>query len=122
VATVSANWKKLFLDSLYWKAQDSGLTLFEVLKAAAQAKLQNASDGIVLVGSSGNGASVTYEIPSGGPGPSEMVEVVAELFALYYAKKQALGGNPSDAVLVQAMKDSIVSVRRFSTSFRGMCK
>jgi hypothetical protein len=122
VTTVSANWKRLFLDSIYWKAQDEGLTFFAVLKSVAQTKLSSASDGTVLIGSSSNGASVTYQIPAGGPSPSEMVEVVAELFDLYYRKKQSLGGNPSDAVLVASMHDAIRPVRRFATSFRGICK
>lgn len=122
MATVSAKWKKLFLDSLTWEAERTSSSFFEVLKSAAQAKLNNVGDGAVLVGSSGNGASVTYQIPAGGPGPAEMVEVVAELFELYYRKKQALGGNPADAVLVASMKSALVPVRSFSTSFRGIVK
>jgi hypothetical protein len=65
VTTVGANWKKLFLDSLLWKAEESGLSFFAVFKAAAQNKFSALGDGAVLVGTSENGASVTYQIPAG---------------------------------------------------------
>lgn len=119
---ISAAWKRLFLRSLLWSAEEAGISLFDALKDAAKAKLEATGDGPVLVGSSANGASVTYQLPSSGPTPSDLVGLIAQLLDLYYLAVAELGSEANDSELVEWMMGRIRSIRHLSSNFRGLQK
>lgn len=109
VATVSTKFKRLFVRSLKWSAEDAGDSLWNVLKAAAVAKIESSTSGTVLLGTSSKGHSVTLSIPGSGRGysPTEITEAIEEIIQSYEAAKAYLiaQGNPtpSDAQIHDEM-------------------
>ncbi len=57
---------RLFIRALFWEASEKGLTFDAVLKASARAKLSETVKGKVLVGTTANGVSATFQLPAVG--------------------------------------------------------
>jgi hypothetical protein len=114
VATTTA-YKRLFLQGLKWKSEDTGTTLFANIKASCQSQLEVTASGLVLVSGSGNGTSFSYVLPSGSSSvtPNDVADLNALMLWLYDKVKAALiaGGKPTptDAEIFAGMMDKLVS-------------
>ena len=126
MATVSTPFKRLLLRSLNASRSDRQVTLDLVLMELAQAKIQQAAMGVVLIGTSSNGSSSTFTLPGRGVGysPSDVAECIEELITSYEDTKQALidGGNatPTEDEIFRLMLSGLQSVTEWSTDYSEM--
>lgn len=106
-----------------WSSEDSGDSLWDVIKAAAVAKIQSTSEGTVLLGTSSKGHSVTLSIPGSGRGYSatEIAESMEEIIQAYESAKAYLiaQGNPTptDAQIHDEMLALMQPVTEFSSDY-----
>ena len=123
MAAVSTKFKRLFIRSLKWDSESSGLSFFETIKAAAIAKFSASSSGSVLIGTSSKGHSVSLSIPGSGRGfsPTDITECVEEILQAYDAAKAYLisEGNPtpSDGLISTEMLEMMQPVTEFASDY-----
>jgi len=112
--SVRTNDKRAFLRGIKWDADDASLALKDALKAALRGQIQEVATGKVLVGSQGNGQSVSFALPSSFDAPTAL-RVVGELFDLYETSIAALDTGATDAEVFTEMMDRLQPVRSFTT-------
>lgn len=117
----SANFRRVFLRSLAWDAEDNGIALHDGLKAAARASIADTGTGKVLVGATANGTAVSYQVPANGVhlSPVEIAETVEGFLTGYETAVAGLGESPTDTDILAAMLAAIVAVRSVSPDFSG---
>jgi hypothetical protein len=105
-----AELKRAFLRSLARSAADSGeATLLSVLEAFQEQALSPVKSGHLIVGTSGNGSSVSFRVPPFGSEvtPEEILALSEELLTIYTDSLTTLanGGNtsPADATMITTM-------------------
>lgn len=120
----SASFKRLFLRSISWTAEESGATLADGLKAAARATIEETASGKVLVAATANGTSLSYLVPAGGShlSPVDISETVEEFLGLYDTTVAAADGTPTDAEILASMLAAIVAKRVKSSDFSGLIR
>ena len=122
----SAEFSRLLIQGIQWDAQDANITLYVALKAAARAKLSLTDKGRYLIGTTGNGKSVSFQLPPLGRGQSseELAEATYRLVELYEASKASLiaGGiaAPTDEQIVAEIKARLQPVRSYRVDFVGL--
>lgn len=79
MSAVPTDYKRLFLRSLKWDAEDSSLSLLDTLKIAARARISETSKGKVLVGTAANGKSASFAIPAGSINNADLVCLCGEM-------------------------------------------
>lgn len=81
----SAAYAKLFLRGIAWDAAEASVSLLAQLKAVSRSQLQDTNQGRVLIGTSGDGVSVNYALPSGGSSftQSDITELCSLLLDMY---------------------------------------
>jgi hypothetical protein len=93
LATVSTEYKRLFLRGLKWSAEEEGISLYAALKAAARGRLSQTANGKVILATTGNGQSVTFSIPNEHSAftPQAAAELCEELLTRFEAAVTATG-------------------------------
>lgn len=111
---VSTNYKRLFIQGLFWDSEDNGVSLYDTLKAASRARLTDTKTGKVLTGTGRNGATVSFSLPIGGAGnltPLYVAEMCAEMLTRYAdaTAQLAADGNtePSDQDILNEILDDL---------------
>ena len=99
------------------------MTLLAKLNTLNAAAISNAGSGKTIASTSGNGRSVTFatplsttKAPSDGATPSDIVELMDRLFALYDAAVTA--GNATDATRYTYMLTNLRPVRKVRNDYR----
>lgn len=118
---MDAQFTRLLLRSLLWTAQDNGASLYDTLKAAARARLEETAAGKVLVGVSQRGLSTTFALPPGDLGPLDVTRTLARLLDLYDAALLA-APTATDAELAAAMTAQIKPVNAVGSNFVNLYK
>ena len=121
---ITTNWKRLFLRGVKWDAASGSVTLINQLKTVAQARLTDTAKGRALVSTSGNGRTVTFQIPANGAGVTalEIVDLIEELHRLYESAVSYLGGSPTDDQIFAEMLrllEPVVEVENDFSNLRG---
>jgi hypothetical protein len=116
--------QRIFLRSLYKDAVGQSISLGEALEAALTARFEDIKEGSVLVGTSGNGQSVTFSIPSrqSGLSPHETARLLEQQLTLFETTKSNLAGTPTDEEIRDAMLAQLVPIRSLSTDFTNIIK
>jgi hypothetical protein len=95
--------REAILRSTYSKATSEGITLLAALEALMAARINENATGKILVGTAGNGHSVTFA-PLAHLTPVEMIEGAVQLLRLYETAAAYLGGTPTEAQIYAEMK------------------
>lgn len=123
---VATDFKRLFLRGISWDATDASITLTAALKAAARAQLTATATGATLIGTAGNGHSVTFQLPSSGQGasPQDITELCEELITRYDAAVVALVASgvasPSDDQILTEMLALMTAATEVYSDFTQM--
>ena len=125
---IAKAYKLLFLAGLKWDAEDAASALFDVLKAAARAQLQEVQGGKILVASASNGFSGTFSLPQNGQGlsPQSAAELCSEMLTAYQKAKADLIARGTPAPDDDAIYEEMVllidqaSVTESFNDFSGM--
>lgn len=121
MATVSTEYKRLFLRDLQWSAEDQNISLADALKAAARGRLSETKTGRVIISTAGNGKSVSFNTPSSASfSPQVAAELCSELLDRYDAAVAYLGGTPTDADILAEMLAMLQVVAEASTDFSDL--
>lgn len=95
----------------------------DTLKAAAQARLEGTQKGKVLIATSGNGHSSTFQIPSDFT-PSDAADLVSEILDRYDESKVKLiaDGNatPTDEQIFGEIMDKLHAVKSLGNDFSNL--
>lgn len=128
--SVTTNYKYLFAQGLKWDAEDASTTFFLKLKAASRAQLQTVNGGQVLVGASGNGASMTFALPQHSQNwtASDVADMCADLMKRYTQTAINLGGMPPGgfgipldaAIFTELLKNLSSPVTQSTSDFTGL--
>jgi hypothetical protein len=106
------------LKTLWEDSQEQGLTLADSLKAWRRGRVSVTSEGVVLVGSAGEGVSANFQVIPGLP-QSGLAEMADRLENTYDQAKAYLvaGGttNPTD----HSIKDEMLGLMHSARSFTG---
>lgn len=115
--------QRIFLRSLYKDSVAQAISLGEALEAALSSRFKDIEGGTVLVGTSGNGQSVTFSIPSrqSGLSPHETARLLESLLTLF-EQTQASLDSPSDLEIRDAMLAKLTPIRAVSTDFTNIIK
>lgn len=107
-----AVFKRALLRCIKWGSESAGISLEAALKAAMLARYSESSKGRFLIGTSGNGTSVSFAVPTG-LNPVDILETLEELYALYTLTEDADGGTPTDATVFATMLDELQEADSF---------
>lgn len=118
-ASISTQYKRLFVRNLLWVADEKGETLCDSLKALAKARVESSQGGKVLIATSGNGHSSSWQIPRD-MSPSEAAELVGEVIDRYDEAKAALTGSPTDAQIITEMLAKLRPINNITNDFSGL--
>ena len=90
--SVPTDYKRLFLRAALWTAQETGSTLFTVLKTLSRSRLAETQSGKTLIGITAAGKVATFGLPSGGVGisPSDAACLTSEMLDTYDESKRLL--------------------------------
>lgn len=117
VANVGTQYKRAFLRWIKYSAEKSGVSLMDALTAALVARVEDTSNGRILSGTSGNGHSVTFQVPSSADhlSPANITELCEELItrleeSAAYLSKTTTGGD--DGVLFADVLERLQPVKR----------
>lgn len=102
--------KRAFLNCILWDAEEARLTLKAALKAALRGQYQEISTGKVLIGTAGNGQTVSFALPPSLDAATAM-RVVQELWDLYEAAEASVSDPTSQTLILAEMKDRLKPVR-----------
>ena len=123
MATLSTEFKRLLARGIRWDAADNGLTFEQALKAACRARLSENQDGRILIGTAGNGASVTFALPQSDANlsPEAIVSAASGLYDSYTTCRAdiiAAGTtSPSDDLILSEMLARLVIRRQSRDDF-----
>lgn len=126
VANVSTPFKRLFLRKLAWDSEKSGNSLFDGLKAAAIASIEDSGSGPILVGTGAKGHQVTFAIPAEGRGytPAELCAAIEELLTRYDSAVASLVASgiptPTDAQILTEMLAMLVAITEVYADFSDL--
>ena len=97
---------------------DTGLSLSDALTLAIKDQYQTLKTGQIIVGTSGNGASVQFDSPGAGKlSPQATLAVLGRLKRLYTAATTALGGTPTDAQIIAQMAGYMRPIREYRNRY-----
>lgn len=113
---VSTPFARSYLRNAWAEAQAAGQTLLAKLNALNSAAVANAGTGKTISSTSGNGRSVSFQMPTQGATPSDVVEMLDRLFRLYEAAVAA--GNATDATRYAYMLSNLKPVTAVRDDFR----
>jgi hypothetical protein len=120
MANVATTFKRLFVRIALKSAQEAGDTLLSVLMASAQSRIDATQSGKVLVASSVNGHSHTWQIPSDFS-PQDAAEMVSEILDRYDEAKAKLVADgttsPTDQQIYDELMDKLQPVKSISPDF-----
>lgn len=123
MASVSTNFKRLFVRSILWASQESGESFLDTLRTASKARLEGSLKGKVLIATSGNGHASTFQIPPDFT-PSDAADLVSEILDRYdeaRAKLVADGqSSPTDQQICDEIMDKLLAIRSSGNDFRGL--
>jgi hypothetical protein len=119
----AASFRRLFLRSIAWTAEDRAVSLADGLKAAARATMEDTATGKVLVSATANGTALSYLIPAAGAhvSPQDIAEIVEDFLARYDNAVATLD-DPTDAEILAEMLAGIVAKRVKSSDFSGLIR
>lgn len=127
MASVTTEYKQAFLENIADKAIASGKPILDALKDARNGQLRQTSAGLVLIATSGNGHSATYQIPAGNASditPVRVVELCQELVNRCRMAARVLGISvdsvDQQAAILTEMLASLVPVTEMTTDFSGL--
>lgn len=126
MAGASIEFRRLLLRGLGWDAEKLGITLQTALKCACQGRLEENKTGQQIVGASGNGASITFELPQSSTEltPSKVLESVSQLYDLYeiaVAELEADETTATDSAILARMLQLLVRRNEVYTDRSGVC-
>lgn len=111
--SVRTSDKRAFLQCIKWDADEARITLKDGLKAALRGQVQEISTGKVLIGTAGNGQTVTFALPASLDAATAM-RVVQELWDLYEAAEASVSDSTNVTLILAEMKDRLKAVRSFT--------
>jgi hypothetical protein len=123
VSRVSTDVKHAILAAIYFDAEDGLCSLKDGIKATLRARVTDAGGGKFLTGATANGHSYQWLVPgSGGEiGPTDMLELSAELWRRYNEAVIRLGGGqPSDHNIYREMADKMAAVDGYVMDYTAL--
>lgn len=127
MAGVTTEFKRNLLRGLAWDADDRALTLHNILKEACRARVEESRTGKVLVGVSGNGASVQYALPQAASrmSPAEIDSACEQLYTIYELSIAELATDgiaaPNDTQIKTRMLSLLVRRNEAYTDRSAVC-
>ena len=113
----STAYKRSFLMGLVLCAKSAGKTVKELLEEAIRSGFKKNSEGLYLVGTSSNGASVSFSVPpADGITPEKIFVLVGWLYELYL-KYESL--YESEDEVIEAIKKGLKPVSSVVYKFGG---
>lgn len=131
MSSATTDFKRLFVQGLKWDAEDqsteeSPVTFYAALKAASRARLTDNKTGRVLIGSAGNGRTVTFALPMNGQGltPTDIAELCGEMLRRYDEAKADLvaagTADPTDDEIYAELLAKLVPITESTIDMQGM--
>lgn len=114
---VTTELRKLFLRGFKWDSEEQGLSLYDVLKAAARAQSKETQSGKILTGTAANGGSFTFTLPAqaNGLSPYAVTETLSNLLDVYDAAVAYLISTgiptPTDAQIFTEMMANLIPIK-----------
>jgi hypothetical protein len=115
MAGVSTLVKQSFLRKFYRASLRDGSSLLQILEAAEDARVDSVSRGKVLIATSGNGHTDTFQIPSD-LSPTDILELVSELRRRY----DEAASKGSDRAIYNEMMSQLQPVFSIANDFSGL--
>jgi hypothetical protein len=117
---VPSDYVSLFIRGVQWTAEDRGMSVARTLKEMAQARLVATGEGLALVGTSTDGSSVNYSVPSINNGMTLTPETLALMLGrLLDWVDEITAANPSatDAQILAGLRTRNAPVRVYRPNF-----
>ena len=111
--SVRTSDKRAFLNCIKWDADEARIALKDGLKAALRGQVQEISTGKVLIGTAGNGQTVSFALPASLDAATAM-RVVQELWDLYEAAEASVSDSTDVDLIFDEMKDRLKAVRSYT--------
>lgn len=117
------NFKRLFLRGLKWDAEEQSISLHDALKSAARAQLTETRNGLILIGTAGNGHTVNFSLPGNGGGltPFDIADLLEDLLRRHEEASTNLvaagTADPTDDQIFTEMLTLLVPVRAVTHDF-----
>lgn len=120
MANVTTHFKRLFVRNLLWTAQADATTILALLQTLADARIEGAQKGKVLVGTAGNGHQSTFQIPSDFT-PSDAIDLVSEILDRYDEARTKLiadgTASPTDTQIHDEIMAKLRPVRSIARDY-----
>lgn len=126
MANVSTPFKRALFRVFCTKAEAKGGTILDELNTALCGKVEHAGMGLFLVGTSSDGTSTSYAIPSAGRGygPSEILEAIEELITRHEQAVAAIIAagtpTPTEAQIKAEILALLVPIREVFSDFTSL--
>ena len=118
---VPADYVSLFLRSLSWASEETGVSLGDLLKSYAKAKLASTGEGLSLIGTAADGSSVSYALPAPTVGltltPESLAMMIGRLLDWVDEIKEG-DDEATDAEILAELRARAKPVRSFRCNFR----
>lgn len=117
---VSSDYVSLFLRHVQWQAEDRGLTVAQVLKEMAQARISSTAEGLSLIGTATDGSSVNYAMPAPSAGMTLNPETLALMIGRlldWVDEITAETPGATDAQILAGLRTRNAPVRVFRPNF-----
>lgn len=118
--SLPASYARLFIRQLAWTAAELTITLRAAAEAAAKARLAATATGAMLTGTSANGHSVTFALPPGEVGPTDLVKLCSDILDALDEIDAATPPPADDAARLAALLARFVPVRSTRPDFGGV--
>ena len=116
---IGSELAQAFLRCIAWDAADASISLADALKAAIRARYTETRTGKTLVGTSSNGTSVSFTVPSG-ISPAEILGTLNYLYRLYTITAAAADVGTADATLLATMLEELGPANSFTNDYSGL--
>lgn len=107
---VSTDYKRAFIQSLFWDAEDNAASLYDTLKAATRARISDTKNGKFLLSTGKDGRTVSYALPAAGYSltPVHVTELCADMLRRYAAATEQLAADGNDTPTDQEILNEIL--------------
>jgi hypothetical protein len=126
VAGANTDYKRLLIKGIAYDAEEETITLQAALKAAVRGKYDDTGGGYSIIGSAGNGQSVTFQLPQSKFQPHEIAIAVSQLDDLYTDAVTELAtddiASPNDSQILARMLALLFPRNEASVDYSGMSR
>lgn len=127
MAGADTDFKRNLLRGIFWDGEEAtpALDLQAALKAACRARYADTSEGLALVGTSGNGASITFALPNSNYSQAVISSAVSQLYDLFDEATAELVADgtatPTDEQVLARMLVLLKPVRELYSDRSALC-